>query len=125
MKVNKHFDSFRIVLLPPLKERNYPLQLWKEMKGINLFLTIPIPIEVISLHPSAIVPRENAVNIEQRYQDPTNLILGLHESIDKPFHYPRSHTLSWMLSSHHYNQGPITYMFIYQKGLYAVTQNSL
>lgn len=125
MKVNKHFDSFRIVLLPSLKEGNNTLQLWKEMKGIDLFLTIPIPIEVISLHPSAIISGENAVNIEQRYQDPTNLILGLHESIDKPFHYPRSHTLSWMLSSHHYNQGPITNKFIYQKGLYAVTQYRL
>ncbi len=58
------------------------------MKGIDFFLAIPVSIEVISLHSSAIVSRENPIDVEHRYQDPSDLVMGLHEPIHESLHYP-------------------------------------
>jgi hypothetical protein len=101
MKINKNFESLCIILLPPLEKGDDSLQLWKKMKGVNFFLAIPVPVEVVPLHASSIIPRKNAINVKHRYQNPANLVGRLHEPIDKSFHYPRSYALPWMLSSHY------------------------
>lgn len=72
----------------------------KKMIAISILIDVPMSIEIIALHSCSVIAKDDSIDVDHWYEDPSDIIGSVHESIDETLHQPRSNTFSRMLSRH-------------------------